>query len=624
MDPRLLDYYNRELAYVREQGAEFAESFPKVAARLGMRGIEVADPYVERLLESFAFMSARIQLKMDAEFPRFTQRLLDVVYPSYLAPTPAMGIAKFEPSKAEGGSADGYTLPRHTRLRARLPANEQTACEFRTAHEVTLWPLRLVEARLTAAPPDLPIAGYRWSDAVRGALRLRFETLHQVPVGALKLDSLPLFINGTADLTSRLQELIHTQCVGIMVHAGGLPVRQVTPLTPESLRIEGFASEQSMLPLDSRAFDGYRLLHEYFAFPDRYRFFSLNDLHQALARVEGQQFEIVLLFKTANSAIESVVDANNFLLNCSPVANLLERTSDRISVTSNRFEYHAVIDRAKPLDFEIHSIHRVRGHYVDSEREAIFHPFYAAADTDRRGVGAYFSVRREPRMLSEQSRRHGPRTGYIGSECFLSLVDANEAPFPEALRQITVEALCTNRDLSLLTPIGNGDTDLTMMESAPIDAIKFVVSPCRPSPALAEREISWRLISHLSLNFLTLTDLDANRGAAALRELLQLYARLGAPGGDAQIGAVQNLSVRPINRRVPQPGPIVYGRGVALDMSVDELPFAGVSPWLLGAVLDQFFARHVGVNMFTEFSVSSVQRGQIGQWKPRIGRRPTA
>jgi type VI secretion system protein ImpG len=150
------------------------------------------------------------------------------------------------------------------------------------------------------------------------------------------------------------------------------------------------------------------------------------------------------------------------------------------------------------------------------------------------------------------------------------------------------------------------------------------VSPSRPSSALAEREIAWRLISHLSLNFLTLTDIDSTRGAAALRELLQLYARLGAPGAEAQISAIQNLSVRPINRRVPQAGPIVYGRGVGLDMMVDELPFAGVSPWLLGAVLDQFFARHVGVNAFTEFSIASVQRGPIARWNPQIGRRPTA
>lgn len=622
MDPRLLDYYNRELAYVREQGAEFAEQFPKVAARLGMRGMEVADPYVERLLEGFAFMSARIQLKMDAEFPRFSQRLLDLVYPGYLAPTPAMGIAQFEPSKSEGGSPDGYVLPRHSRLRARLPAQEQTACEFRTAHELTLWPIRLAEARVTAAPPDLPMAGYRWGAPVRGALRLVFETTGQVDVASLKLDSLPIFINGPADVASKLQELIHTQCLGMLVHAGTLPIRDLVPYQADALRCEGFASEQAILPLESRAFEGHRLLHEYFAFPERYCFFSLNDLQRALPRIAGTKFEIVILLKQNNVALESVIDAANFALHCSPVVNLFNRTSDRIPVTSTRYEYHAVIDRARPLDFEIHSITKVTGHHNDSDRELLFHPFYAAADTDHRGAAAYFSVRREPRLLSDQARRHGPRTGYIGSECFISLVDAKEAPFSSELRQVTIEALCTNRDLSLLTPIGTSASDLTLMASAPIEHIKFMVSPTRPSPALAEREITWRLISHLSLNYLTLTDVSAEQGASALRELLELYARLGAPGADALIGGVQKLKVRPVDRRVPGAGPIVFGRGVMLDLEVDEIPFAGVSPWLLGAVLDQFFARHVSVNSFTELSLRTVQRGPIATWRPRIGKRP--
>ena len=624
MDPRLLDYYNRELSYVREQGAEFAEQFPKVAARLGMRGIEVADPYVERLLEGFAFMSARIQLKMDAEFPKFSQRLLDLVYPDYLAPTPSMGVAKFEPSRSEGGSPDGFTLPRHSRLRARLPAHEQTACEFRTAHDVVMWPLRLAEARLTAAPPDLPIAGYRWGASVRGALRLTFETTNQVEVSSLRLDSLPIFINGTPDTASRLQELLHTQCVGVLIHAGGLPIRSLVPYPPEVLQPEGFSSDQALLPHESRAFDGHRLLHEYFSFPERYRFFSVNDLNRALRQISGNKFEIVLLLKQANSALEPLVDAANFVLFCAPVVNLFNRTSDRIPITSTRFEYHAVIERTRPLDFEIHSIQKVVGHHNESDRELTFHPFYAAADVERRGAGAYYSVRREPRVLSEQSKRQGPRTGYIGSECFLSLVDSKDAPFSSELRQITVEALCTNRDLSLLTPVGNSSSDLTLMSSAPIESIQFIVSPTRPSPALAEREITWRLISHLGLNYLTMTDLNAEHGASALRELLGLYARLGAPGAEAQIASVQKMAVRAVDRRVPNRGPIVFGRGVSLDLEVDEIPFAGVSEWLLGAVLEQFFTRHVGINAFTELSLRSIQRGHIGSWKPRIGRRPMA
>lgn len=619
----MLDYYNRELAYVREQGSEFAEQFPKVAARLGMRGIEVADPYVERLMEGFAFMSARVQLKMDAEFPRFSQRLLDLVYPGYLAPTPAMGVARFEPARSQGGSPEGYVLARHSRLRARLPAQEQTACEFRTAHDLTIWPLKLAEARLTAAPPDLPIAGYRWGAPVRGALRLVFETTGQIESAALKLDSLPLFLAGNPDAVSKLQELIHTQCLGMLVHAGGLPIRDLVPYSADALVAEGFATNQALLPLDSRAFDGYRLLHEYFAFPERYRFISINGLQRALPQIKGNRFEVVLLLKTSNPALESVIDANNFLLHCAPVVNLFTRTSDRIPVTTTRFEYHAVIDRGRPLDFEIHGISRVTGHQNDSDREIVFQPFYAAADIDRRGSGAYFSVRREQRLLSEKARRNGPRTGYIGSECFVSLVDVNEAPYASDLRQITVEALCTNRDLSLLTPLSNAGTDLTLLTSAPIEEIRFVVAPTRPTPALAEREITWRLISHLSLNYLTLTDSSPEQGASALRELLTLYARVGAVGAEAQIGAIQKMTVTALNRRVPGRGPIVFGRGVQLDLLLDEIPLAGISPWLLGAVLEQFFARHVSVNSFTEFVLRSTQRGQIASWQPRVGRRPS-
>jgi type VI secretion system protein ImpG len=364
-------------------------------------------------------------------------------------------------------------------------------------------------------------------------------------------------------------------------------------------------------------------LHEYFAFPERYRFFSVNDLQRALRQIPGTKFEIVLLLKQANVLLESVVDAANFALHCAPVINLFQRTSDRIPITSTRFEYHAVIDRARPLDFEIHSINRVTGHHNESDRELLFHPFYASADVDHRGSGTYFSVRREPRLLSEASRRHGPRTGYIGSECFISLVDAKEAPYSSELRQITVEALCTNRDLSLLTPLGNSGADLTLLSSAPVEHVKFLVSPTRPSPALAEREITWRLISHLSLNYLTLTDVNAEQGASALRELLELYARLGAPGAEAQIGAVQKLKLRPIDRRVPSRGPIVFGRGVSFDLELDETAFAGVSPWLFGAVVEQFFTRHVGVNSFTELTLRSVQRGVINTWLPRIGRRPS-
>lgn len=163
MDTRLLDYYNRELAYLRELGGEFAQQFPKVAARLRMHESGPPDPYVERLLEGFSFLTARVQLKMDAEFPRFTQALLDAVYPGYVAPLPSMAIVQFTPMMNEGSLAQGYRLPAGTALRARPAAAEQTACEFRTAHDLTLWPLELAGASVTGAPAYLPRSADRKS-----------------------------------------------------------------------------------------------------------------------------------------------------------------------------------------------------------------------------------------------------------------------------------------------------------------------------------------------------------------------------------------------------------------------------------------------------------------------------
>src|SRR6187397_477557 len=157
MDPRLLQYYNLELQHLREMGAEFAEQFPKIAARLGMSGLEVADPYVERLLEGVGFLAARVQLKLDAEFPRFTQSLLEIIYPHYLAPTPSMLVAQLKPDPNDPNLAGGPTVPRDSTLSGVPLADDATACEFRTAHSVRLWPIELVSANYFSFAPDLPL-----------------------------------------------------------------------------------------------------------------------------------------------------------------------------------------------------------------------------------------------------------------------------------------------------------------------------------------------------------------------------------------------------------------------------------------------------------------------------------
>lgn len=622
MDAKLLDYYNRELTYMHELGAEFAQRYPKIAGRLGMRGIEVSDPYVERLLEGFSFLTARIQLKMDAEFPRFSQRLLEVVYPNFLAPLPAMAVVQIDGNLNEGSLKAGYELPRHTLLRGRMIKGEQTACEFRTGHAVTLWPIKITEASLGPVPAEIAHALPMAARQAKSAITIKLEAVGGARFSEMPLDRLEFFLSGAELHALRVLELVAHHSVAAVCRAGPGSTARIVPLGDEAIRHEGFDPEQSLLPYDARSFQGYRLLHEYFAFPERYLFFSVKHLRAAASAIGGTTMEIVILLDRADADLERLVDARHFSLFCTPIINLVPRRSDRIPVGPGQHEHHAVIDRTRPRDFEIFTVERVTGHMANGSEEREFRPFLGSFASDDGDFGAYFSLRREPRLVSDRARAQGTRTSYTGSEVYVSLVDQHDAPFPHSLRHITIDALCTNRDLPLLLPTGL-ESDFTLRVSAPVRGVRILRGPSRPYPALAEGALTWRLISHLGLNYLSLTDVDATQGAAALREMLDLYGNLADPAVRRQIQGVRSMALAPVFRRLPEPGPIVFGRGVEIALQIDEVAFSGTSPYLFGAVLEQFFSRHVSLNAFTEFALSSLQRGEIARWTPRVGRRPT-
>ena len=284
MDPRLLRHYNRELAHLREMGAEFAQQFPKIAARLGIDGIQVSDPYVERLMEGFAFLAGRVQLRLDAEFPRFTERLLDIVYPQFLAPTPSMLVAQFKPDLNDPALVGGVHIPRGARLHGLLGKGDETACEFRTAHAVELLPLEVVSASYFSFAPDLPLAALPTSGRVKGGLRIRLRLGGGLAFGAIDLDRLPIHFTGSEDVAYKLHELALGACAGLLVLPPQRPVPWSELLGPEQVRPLGFGDDEALLPVTLRGFQGYRLLHEYCAFPQR---FLSADLHGLRLKLEG-------------------------------------------------------------------------------------------------------------------------------------------------------------------------------------------------------------------------------------------------------------------------------------------------------------------------------------------------
>jgi type VI secretion system protein ImpG len=631
MDPRLLAHYNRELQFIREMSAEFARAYPKIASRLSLDASvgtdQCADPYVERLLEGFAFMAGRVQLQLQSEFPRFTQHLLELVYPNYLAPIPSMAVVQIQPILADASLAGGYVVPRGTSMRSTSDKSDMPSCEYRSAHDVKLWPLQIAAAQYFPSAGALATTGLTQLEGVRAGLRLRLKATGNLTFDRLSLNDLDLYVRGAGDLAKRIYEQAVGNCVGIVVRYKGANGQIAVRLPGSRIRRRGFDDDEALLPSAGRAFNGYRVLQEYFAFPERFLFVSIGGLNPILGQCADSEIEVTLLFNRMDPILADLVNEECFALHCTPVINLFPRRATRIHLDDRSNEFHIVPDRTRPMDYEIHSVTKVEGFGNAAEAEQDFRPLYAHTDRTRTHEGlAFYTLQREPRLLSARQRQTGPRSSYIGSEVFVALVDGREAPYRSTLRQIEIRALCTNRDLpiQLQGAVGRGATDFVLESGGPVEAVRCIVGPTRPLPSRAEGDIAWRLISHLSLNYLSIVDGSDGRSAGALRELLALYADLQDPALQKQIEGLRDVSSRTITRRIPTSGPVTFGRGLEITLTCDETAYEGTGTFLLGAVLEEFFARYASINSFTETVVRSESRGEIMRWPARLGRRQAA
>ena len=634
MDPRLLRLYSDELSHLREVGAEFAREFPKIAARLGVEGMEVTDPYVERLLEGFAFLTARVQLKLEAEQPRLIAHLLEATYPNFLAPLPSMMVARFGVDPADPNLVRGHAVPRGSALFSEIARGQDTHCEFTTAHEVTLWPIELASVQYFSFAPDLAAAKVPQLLGTRGGLRIRLRCGGGLRFDQLGVDRLSFYISAPDDVAFRLHELVLGATSGTLVRgdpAGGAP--SIGPAQwrgSESLRPVGFGADQALLPESLRAFSGYRLLQEVAAMPQRLLFFDIGDLADRLRRVASDEVELVVLLNRGDAALEAVVDAASLALFCTPAITHFKKRLDRIQVGTGTWEYHVVPDRTRPMDYEVHSIESVTGFGTGRVAQQKFNPLYAtyhdetpAAEGEAHG---YYTVRREARLLSSRQKQHGARSSYIGEEVFLSLVDPRHAPYREDIRQLSVAAWVTNRDLPTLLPVASATESAPAwrLESpGPVARVDLLRGPTRPVTRRPVGQLGWSFVNHLTLNHLALVGETPQRAAAALRTMLGLYAPPEDSGWARQVEGVHGLEVRSVVRRLPFKGPLTFGTGVEIVLELDELAFQGTSAFLFAAVLERFFARQAAINSFTQLTLKTPQRGAVMRWPPRIGMRET-
>ena len=617
MDPRLLRAYNEELAYLRETAREFGEEHETVAGRLGLKTPTDPDPYVERLLEGVAFLGARVQLKLRDQFPDFTQHLLTAIQPHYLSPMPSICIAGFDPTDGDASLISGYTVPKGTELTALASAHGNAPVQFRTGHEVKLWPLKITEAEYLSS--RAAVASFAAAGDVRAeaGLRLRFEAVGGVPLSKLAIAELPIYLDGSEAVPGELYRQIIGETVAVVARAPASGDAKTWSRLPVPQQ-QGFDDGDALLPVEQRSFRGYRLLSEYFACPERFLFAKLMDLGKAFERATTS-VDVILLFSRNVPMLAGAVSPANFRLYATPAINLFKKQLGRVQVTPHTHEFHVVPDRTRPLDFEVFRIEEVTAHVRDTVDLRPVSPLYALGSLLYDWRDALFYVARlVPRRLSTREQRLRRRTDYVGTETWISVSAPGNPERIDELKELAISALVTNRELpELLTFQGQ---EHFIKPNGPIRGVSIIRSPSRPRPPLGLHDAAWRVIAHLTPNYATLAPED-NDDPSLLRDHLALYGRQDDATMRKQIDGILGIRSEMIVRRIPGFDRQAVARGSRVRIRLDDASFDNGRIFLFSAIIERFLAEFASVNSFTECVFETPSEGTLARWPTRIGRK---
>lgn len=611
MSDELLPYYERELTELRQLSKEFSAKYPKIASRLSLSGEVSEDPHVERLIESFSLIAARIHRKLDDEFPQFTEALLDVLYPHYLRPFPSATIAKFSLDRNLDQLTGVARIRRGTVLNSK-PV-QGWPCKFCTCYPVDIWPIEVADCKIETALNARQAAAF--PDTL-GILTLTLKALSsQAPFTRLNFYRLRFFLHGESSLMYHLYHLLMSQVSGVIVRDGDNG-DELARLGPECIAPAGFADDEALLGHDARSHAGYRLLSEYFCFPDKFLFFDITHLEAVARRATantrhvGIEFHMRGLRETeTNLRLMKAISGDNFQLNATPVINLFKQPGEPIRITHSRTDYDVVPDSRRPLALEVYSIDAVRRVSQTPGKEEIeeFHPFYSLHHHSRGDTN---------RLYWHATRKQSGRPGDDGTDFAISLVDLDFDPAVPAVETLSLDLTCTNRNLPALLPFGHPEGDLSLEGGCVAKVISMLRKPTSTLRPFYGKGALWRLVSHFTLNHLSIADC----GKDALREMLGLYDLAESPFNRQQIEAIRNVTSRAVMARLPGNPFQSLVRGVEITLTLDEESFAGGGVYLFSSVLERFFGLYASANSFTQLRVISAHsQKELVKWPPRSG-----
>lgn len=606
MKQALVDIYQKELNYLNRQGEAFAEAFPKVGARLRITNEQARDPHVERILQGVAFLNARIRKKLDDEFPELCQALLDVLYPHYLRPLPSYSIISFQP---EFDITSVATIPRGRAI--ELEDSSQFPCRFTTIYDTDVLPLRLVSAKLKTCPTDAPNPG-NMSD-IESVLCLSLETTSpDLALETLNIDKVRLYLKGNHHYSFSLYELLMNHCVNMAVAEHAFDPAAVFQAST-AIKPVGFEPEQGMIDYPDQSFPGYRLLTEFFAYTEKFLFLDITLGQAAQAKLIGNRLEIYFYFDKSLPEIESTISYKNFVLNATPIINLYEHVAEPVRIDHETYEYAVVADARNPDAVEIYDIEDVQLSTQDNTTQRV-RPFF--------GVDGLFHSHHSD--LSWHARREEREIGNVRSQTLISLVN-----LPGLIQDQEQQDLVLLTRLSVfngnlpkrLTELQQQPTLQLMTGSSSVDRIQVETPFTAATRAPLDDNLYWQLLSHLNLNYVSLT--AGGEGTSALQKILQLYNHSDKSEFVKMIEALRIDAVETTTARISdEKGHPFYCRGSHIKLNIERANFAGSSPYLFAAVLERFFSLYTQVNAFTRLTVTLGDQGVLKDWPARAGDHP--
>ncbi|BFM12108.1 type VI secretion system baseplate subunit TssF [Simiduia litorea] len=604
MSDELLLQYERELAFINQTSGEFAKKYPSTASRLQLSSDTVDDPLVGKLLSGFAYLNARVQQKLNDDFPELTDAMLDTLYPHYLRPFPSACIVQFE---AEPQLDEIVTIDRDFLLES--DSFQGNSCKFTTCYPVDVSPFSVTNASLMSRPFIAP-----GSNDISGAgavIKITLKTDDSsIAFSELAPENLRFFLKGLPQHIHPLYDLIFTKALRVVLAKGEMDSKPIF-CTPSVIKPVGFDATDGLIPYPDTSFTGYRLLTEYFCFPEKFQFIEFSGLHELLGNDYGDELSIYIYLSESDSELEHQLNADMFALGCTPAINLFKQPADPIPLSHTEYAYHIVPDARRTEALEIYSVDHVTA--IDSNGQSTeFKRFYGIDHKQSNANAAYWFNRRYPVV-------EGEHLNETASEMDITLVNLGFSPYSASDLTLDISLTCTNRNLPKRLPVGGGKPFLTVVEgSAPAKQISCVVTPTQTIRSDQRERAYWRLISHLNLNHLSLS--SGGGSTEALKEILRLYDFKNSASSRKIVESISRLRTAPMTAPIQVEGMVSLCRGMAIDLELDPQMLRGVSSVMFATVLENFFGLYCSINSFTRLKVSHTgQDKEFKKWPPRAG-----